>query len=101
MRTLKDLLPKNKKTTRFHTGLGVNIDEKTIFFIAKKILVMEYGIRGGENIIPTLYQDKKLYLSSRSSLWGNEIWLEREHLKEKMNNLLGGEAIVEIKLGRD
>lgn len=101
MRTLKDLLPKNKKTTRFQAGLGVNIDEKTIFFIAKKILVTEYGIRGGENIIPTLYKDKKLYLSSRSSLWGNEIWLERESLKDKMNSLLGGEAIVEIKLGRD
>lgn len=100
MRTLKDLLPKSKKNPH-PTGLAENLDEKTIFFIAKKVLVMEYGVRGGENIIPTLYKDKKLFLSSRSSLWGNEIWLERKSLREKMNILLGGEAIVEIKLGRD
>ncbi len=101
MRTLKDLLPKNKKNPRFIHGLGENLDEKTIFFIAKKVLVAEYGIRGGENIIPVLYKEKKLFLSSRSSLWGNEIWLERQGLKDKMNSLLGGEAIVEIKIGRD
>ena len=101
MRTLKDLLPKNKKNPRFIAGLGENIDEKTVFFIAKKVLVTEYGVRGGENIIPTLYKEKKLFLSSRSSLWGNEVWLERQSLREKMNSLLGGEAITEIKLGRD
>ncbi len=100
MRTLKDLLPNHKKNPQF-TGLVENIDEKTVFFIAKKVLVTEYGVRGGENIIPTLYKEKKLFLSSRSSLWGNEVWLERKSLKEKMNTLLGGEAIVEIKLGRD
>jgi len=63
--------------------------------------VEEYGIRGGENIIPTLYKEKKLFLSSRSSLWGNEIWLERDRLKEKINILLGSDAVGEIKLNRD
>jgi hypothetical protein len=101
MRTLKELLPTNKRNPHFSMGLGGNIDEKTIFFIAKKVLVAEYGIKGGENIIPTLYKEKKLFLTSRSSLWGNEIWLERQSLKEKMNTLLGKEEIVEIKLGRD
>lgn len=101
MRTLKDLLPANIKKSRSDPVLGNNLDEKTVFFIAKKVLVTEYGVRGGENIIPTLYKDKKLFLSSRSSLWGNEVWLERERLKEQINVLLGCEAIVEIKLTRD
>lgn len=62
------------------------------------MLVEEYGIRGGENIIPSLYQDKKLFLSSRSSLWGNEVWLEKERLRDKMNTWLGTEGILEIKV---
>lgn len=100
MRNLKDLLPKKRYAPESHQTQGV-LDEKTVFYIAKKVLVEEYGLRGGENIIPTLYKEKKLFLSARSSLWGNEIWLERDRLREKMNILLGGEAIREIKIGRD
>jgi hypothetical protein len=99
MRTLKDLLP--KKGRALGKGFTGELDEKTLFYIARKVLVEEYGLRGGENIIPTLYREKKLFLSARSSLWGNEVWLEKERLMEKMNSLLGGEAIVEIKIGRD
>lgn len=98
MRTLKDFLPKKRYTTT--SGRIVQLDEKTIFYIARRVLSEEYGLRGGENIVPTLYKDKKLFLSSQSSLWGNEVWLERERLREKMNTLLGSEGIVEIKLGR-
>jgi len=99
MRTLKDLLPKKHYASK--GGAKTHLDEKTIFYIARKVLAEEYGLRGGENIIPTLYKEKKLFLSSRSSLWGNEIWLERDRLREKMNALLGSEAIAEIKMGRD
>ncbi len=98
MRTLKDLLPKKQRDT--HHKQVQNFDEQTVFYIAKKILMEEYGLRGGENITPTLFQEKKLYLSSRSSLWGNEVWLEKERLKQKMNTLLGCEAIQEIKIDR-
>lgn len=98
MRTLKDLLPKRRPLPEKGGG---GLDEKTVFYIAKRILEEEYGLRGGENIIPALYKEKKLFLSSRSSLWGNEVWLERDRLREKMNALLGSEAIEEIKLGRD
>jgi hypothetical protein len=74
--------------------------KKLSFTSPKKVLVEEYGIRGGENIIPSLYQDKKLFLSSRSSLWGNEVWLEKERLRDKMNTWLGTEGILEIKVDR-
>lgn len=98
MRTLKDLLPK-KRLIPSEKKKGP-LDEKTVFYIAKKVLVEEYGIRGGENIIPTLFHEGKLHLSARSSLWGNEIWLEKERLRGKMNALLGGEALREIKIDR-
>lgn len=99
MRTLKDLLPKEQRLSG--RVASAHFDEKTVFFIARKVLAEEYGLRGGENIIPTLYKDKKLFLSARSSLWGNEMWLERERLRERMNGLLGNEGVVEIKIGRD
>ncbi len=96
MRTLRDLLPKKQI---FSATKNV-LDEKTVFYIAKKVLTEDYGLKGVENIIPTLFQEKKLFLSARSSLWGNEIWLEKDRLKEKMNKLLGTEAIQEIKIDR-
>ena len=95
MKNIKDLLPKRQVVAKVPV-----LDEKTIFYIAKKVLVEEYGLRGGENIIPSLYQEKKLFLSSRSSLWGNEVWLEKERLRDKMNTWLGTEGILEIKVDR-
>lgn len=98
MRTLKDLLPKKRFAPSAHKKGP--LDEQTVFYIAKKVLLEEYGLKGGENIIPTLFKEQKLYLSARSSLWGNEIFLEKERLKEKMNLLLGASAIHEIKVDR-
>ncbi|MFZ3032174.1 MAG: DciA family protein [Candidatus Moraniibacteriota bacterium] len=98
MRTLKDLLPKRQGVIR--KSEETHFDEQTVFYIAKKVLGEEYGLKGSENITPTLYKEKKLFLSSRSSLWGNEIWLERERLQEKINRLLGSEAVREIKIDR-
>jgi hypothetical protein len=94
MKTIRDLLP--QKTSRITTEL----DEKTVFFICRKVILEEYGMKGGENIIPVLYKDKRLFLSPRSSLWGNEIALEREALRGKVNKLLGDEVVCEIVVSR-
>lgn len=95
MRTLKDLLPL-KKIFPIPTA----VDEKTIFFVCRKVLIEEYGVRGGENIIPSFYQDKKLFLSPRSSLWGSEVWLSRKQIVAKINALLGCQAVSEIKISQ-
>lgn len=92
MKTLKDLLPKKRSSTSF------SIDEKTLFFVTKKVLIEEYGIRGGENIIPTFFKEKKLFLSPRSSLWSSELYLMREHLCKKINEMLGNDVVKEIKI---
>lgn len=94
MRTLGDLLPKD--------GLVVasRLDEQTVFFVCRRILVEMYGAKGSENIIPQTYKDKKLYLSPRSSLWSNEVWLEREQILKKINLTVGSEAVMEIKLAQ-
>jgi len=94
MRGLKELI--QKKSARAPQG----VDEKIIFHIAKCVLVEEYGVRGGENIIPSYYKDKKLFLTPRSSLWGSEIYLMREHLAKRINTTLGSEEVKEIKIAQ-
>jgi hypothetical protein len=95
MKTLKDLLPKRPVGDILEV-----LDEKTVFFVCKRVIVEEYGVRGGENIIPNFYGDKKLFLAPRSSLWSSEIWLQREHIRKRMNEMLGSEAIVEVKISQ-
>jgi len=90
-----------KKNLLSEQGKSVELDEKTIFYICKKILVEEYGSKGGENIIPTFFKDKKLFLTPRSSLWANEVWLQRKNLVERINEALGSVAIVEIKVTQE
>lgn len=92
MRTLKELLPKKQVI------LPREIDEKTLFHIVKRVLIEEYGVRGGENIIPHFYKEKKLFLSPRSSLWASEVYLMRDHLVRRINETLGSEEIKEIKI---
>lgn len=94
MRTLKELLPKKQHAASRH------IDEKTILHIAKRVVTEEYGVRGGENIIPVLYRDKKLFLSPRSSLWASEILLQRVRLCQRINETLGVEEVHEVKVSR-
>ncbi len=95
MRTLKELLPLKK------TVLNPEVlDEKTVFYVCKRVLIEEYGVRGGENIIPSFYKEKKLFLTPRSSLWSSEVWLQRDRIRERINTVLGCEGVVEVKISQ-
>lgn len=94
MRTLKELLPKK------HLSASKEADEKTVFYIAKRVVKEEYGMRGNENILPVLYKEKKLFLAPRSSLWASEILLQRLRLCSRINDILGAEAVKEIRIAR-
>lgn len=94
MRNLKDLLSEK----RTNTGKVFSVDEKTLFFILKKVVKELYGTKGVESIIPITYKEKKLFLQPRSSLWANEITLEKKKLIQRVNELLEGEAVEDIRL---
>lgn len=74
-----------------------DVDEKTILFLAERIITSQYGIRGRENIIPKAFKEKKLYFLCRSSLWMNELWVNRDVILMKMNGELGSDLISDIK----
>ena len=76
----------------------MNIDEKTIFFLAEKILLSQYGVRGKENISPKFWKDGKLFLFSQNSLWAGEVWTNRESIRTKINQEIGEEIVSEIKV---
>lgn len=94
MKTLRDLLP--KKEIR---SLGA-LDEETVFHICRRVLLEMYGTRGSGNITPVLYKEQRLFLSPQSSLWGNEISLEREALRQRINDMIGSDAVKEIVLSK-
>lgn len=100
MQSLKDLLPLKKIAAAEPVFRPALIDEKTIFYVCKTVLVEEYGARGGENLIPTYLKEKKLFLSPRTSLWASEAHIRREHLVRRINELLGGPVLVEIKISQ-
>jgi hypothetical protein len=75
-----------------------DIDEKTMLFLAERIITSQYGIRGRENIIPKSFKEKKLSFSCRSSLWMNELWMNKDVIIGKMNHELGDSLISDIRV---
>jgi hypothetical protein len=98
MRAIKKLL--SKKQEHLFSPKEKEIDDKTIFHIAKRVIAEEYGRSGSENIIPVLYKEKKLFLSPRSSLWSSEIFLQRAYFCQQINKLIGADVVKEIKITR-
>jgi hypothetical protein len=76
----------------------IDADEKTIFFLAEKVVLGLYGVRGRENIVPRYWKGGKLFFSCQSPLWANELWITRESLSDKINQELGSDIIKEIKV---
>ncbi len=73
------------------------IDDKTLFFLAEKVISAFYGTRGRENVIPRYFRDGKLYLACHSPLWANELWMTRDTLCERLNREIGHDLVKEIK----
>lgn len=91
MKRLKELLTKKKNTK-------VEIDEKTILFVANKIIQAEFGEAGRENIFPDKILDKLLFFRTSGSLWSSELWLRKEKIKNEINKEFGGDVVSKIKI---
>lgn len=93
MRNLEELLAQKKAPKK-----QKELDEKTVFFVFLKVVQSFYGTRGEESVRPVHFYQKKLYLKPESSLWANEVFLQREKLIRETNNLLEGDYIEDIIL---
>lgn len=97
MKKIGDIFALSQKKRRIGS-ISDKIDEKTILFLTEKVILSQYGVRGRENIIPKAFKERKIYFLCRSSLWMNELWMNRELIVEKMNQELGDGFVVDIKV---
>ena len=97
MRKIGDIFTSSQKKRKIGSNPD-KIDEKTVLFLTEKVILSQYGIRGRENIIPKAFKEKKVYFLCRSSLWMNELWMNRDLIVKKMNQELGDGYIVDIKV---
>ncbi len=97
MRTIGDFF-QQKKQLQSKSKPNTQLDEQTVFFVFKKIFKELYGLKGEENIEPLKVAGRILYLKPRTSLWANEILLQKQDLIRRTNDTLEQEYIIDIIL---
>lgn len=74
------------------------LDEKSIFYLFQRIIKEEYGNQGFKNLKPVFVKNGKLFIKTESSVWANELFLDKGNIIRKINNEIGRKEINEIKL---
>jgi len=91
MKSLQSLLVKRKIEKK------TELDDKTVFYVFKKIIKEEFGNIGIEKLQPDYYSAGKLFIKSESSAWLSELWMNKEKIIRKINQEIGQEEIKDIK----
>ncbi len=94
MKQLKNLLGKKLKQLQHPTGL----DDKTVFYVFKKVIQEEFGNIGAEKFVPDYFGNKILAIRSESSAWASELWLNKDRIIRKLNKELGVGSVEKIKV---
>lgn len=92
MKSLKNLLYKreNKKI--------MALSDKDVFYIFNRIIKEEFGSVGACRLRGEYFKNKTIFVRAESSVWGSELFSNRNSIIRKMNAELGEKAILEIKL---
>lgn len=95
MRSLKDFIGKRNNSVQ-----ATPIDDKTVFFLFRKIIREEYGTRGSAELEPVAFSDGVLSIKANNPLYSSELWVRREMIRERMNTALEQDAVLELRLVR-
>jgi len=76
----------------------IALDDKTVFFLFKKIVKEEFGNMGLEKLQPDYFANGILFIRSESSAWTSELWLQKNKIMRKINQEIGKDEIRDIKL---
>ena len=95
MRSLKDFIGRHRGASH-----RAPIDDKTVFFLFRKIIREEYGMRGALELEPAVFQEGVLSVKASNPLYSSELWIRRETIIERMNKSLGAPVIHELRLIR-
>jgi hypothetical protein len=97
----KFLVSKYRQDAAPRKGKVKPVDEKTVFFLATKIIEEEYGKKGIASVVPRHFDGSKLFLSGKSSLWVEEVVAFRKEFLRRLNEMTGTDAVKEIKVSHE
>ena len=96
MQSLRNLLKKNYSSRK--TEKKTSVDEKSVFFVFKKVIQKEFGETGLGKIVPDYFSNKTLIIKSKSSAWAAELWTNREKIIKALNKDLGEGSVDKIRI---
>lgn len=73
------------------------LDDKTVFFVFKKVIQAEFGKMGVENFQADYFSGKTIFIKCQSSNWASELWLNKNKIIRLINKDLGEDIITDIK----
>jgi len=74
------------------------IDDKTVFFVFKKVIEAEFGQIGKQKFTPDYFARKILFVKAQNSAWSAELWTNKARIIAKINTELGEAGVENIKL---
>jgi hypothetical protein len=92
MKVLGDILRKRKITK------AMVLDDKTIFFVFKKVIEEEFGLIGKQKFTPDYFTHKTLFIKADNSAWSSELWTNKLRIIKKINEELGEDVVENIKM---
>lgn len=90
LKLLKDYLEKR------NVQQAQNLDDKTIFYVFRKVIKEEFGNVGAAKLVPDFYKHKTIFVKSESSAWASELWLNKDRVVRQMNKELGEGSVEKI-----
>jgi len=76
----------------------VALSDKEIFYLFERIIKAEYGNQGAKNLKATYFKNGKIFIKSESSIFSNELLLNKNDIIRKINQEIGNEEIKDIKV---
>lgn len=74
------------------------LDDKTVFFVFKKVIEVEFGQIGKQKFTPDYFAKRILFVKAQNSAWSAELWTNKARIMKKINEELGEEGVENIKM---
>ncbi len=74
------------------------LDDKTVFFVFKKVIEEEFGQIGKSKFTPDYFAKRILFVRAQNSAWSAELWTNKARIIQKINEELGEDGVENIKM---
>ena len=92
MKALGDILYQRK------VGKKQILDDKTVFFVFKKVIEKEFGQLGKQKFTPDYFAKRVLFIKADNSIWSAELWTNKARIIAKINEEFGEIVVENIKM---